>query len=190
MTIDRRKVLLRIGMALTVVAACCGVYVVMTWPMVIASEERELTGLEFHLDLIAQVNDGSYREGYRAWVYRIPPTAATAINADRNSLTTYPMWSALCFDGYKLVRWKPIQAIRASEDRILLERVFDCHSTDVAPEQVRTVEDARHLATSIANGKSALIASWYSSSEGIVTNYFVYVIDLEHRLLIKLSLTT
>ena len=159
----------------------------MCWPSPFFSEERELTGVSFDLELVVCVDDGSFREGSKAWVYRISDNAAEILASDHKQLSEYPMWSALAFDGYNLVRWSPLLELQSSPDHLLAEVLSTDCVTTVLPDDVSNMMEARELASSLARTESGLISGWYTAHHGSVTNYFIFVIDLNRKLLVKLS---
>ena len=58
------------------------------------------------------------------------------------------------------------------------------------PESVTSRRDAYLLASRLARQSGALVSGWYTQRDGVVTNYFVHVLDLNQRILVKLSLLT
>jgi hypothetical protein len=166
-----------------------GVLVVMTWPSMFVSQGRELTGASIDLHESARFDRAS-REGLGATVYRITDTSADALSADRQSLRGYPMWSALAFDGYKRVQWQTFSELRGGPDRLLADALFRGDAASVDASSVRSLDDARDLAASLSGQDGVLICGWYTERDGVVTNYFAYVLDLKRRLLVKLSLLT
>ncbi len=179
-----RRLLIVVGL----VAVAVGLSV--TWPQPFLSRERALTGLSFRAELLCHVDDGSSREGEAAWIWRVPESAARRLAADTERLRGYPMWSALAFDGYRLVRWKPALDLCAGEEQRLMDRVFRDPDTQIRPEGVTSVQDAKRLASGLVQSESAWVSGWYTTLNGTVTNYFVYVLDLDRCLLVKLSLLT
>lgn len=172
-----------------VVVGLFGVLAVMTWPRMFVSQGRELTGAGIELQEFARFDRAS-REGLAASIYRIADNSADALNTDQQSLRSYPMWSALAFDGYKRVRWQTLNELKAGPDRLLADALFrgDVPSADAS--SVRSLDEARDLAVSLSRQEGVLIAGWYTERDGVVTNYFVYVLDLNRRLLVELSLLT
>lgn len=71
-----------------------------------------------------------------------------------------------------------------------MDRVFRDPDTQIRPEGVTRVQDAKRLASGLVQSESAWVSGWYTTLNGTVTNYFVYVLDLDRRLLVKLSLLT
>jgi hypothetical protein len=100
------------------------------------------------------------------------------------------MWCGLAFDGYKRVRWQPIAELKSGPDRILADRALRGDAGEVDAASVHSLEDAQQLAASLSSQEGVLVAGWYTARGGVVTNYFVYVLDLKRRVLVKLSLLT
>jgi hypothetical protein len=180
--------------SVVLLAALCGggafaLFTVMTWPSMFVSQGRVLMGASLELQESARFDRGS-REGRAAWIYRVSGEAADDLSNDPQSLKAYPMWCALAFDGYKRVRWQTIAELKAGPDRILADRALPSEAGDIDAAQVQSLEDAQQLAASLSNQEGVLVAGWYTTSGGVVTNYFVYVLDLKRRMLVKLSLLT
>jgi hypothetical protein len=176
-----------VGVAVAV--ALFGVLAVMTWPRMFVSEGRELTGSSIDLQESARFDRAS-REGLAASVYRIAEGSADLLEADQESLKRYPMWSARAFDGYKRVRWQTINELKNGPDRLLADAIFHGDAASVDASTVRSLDDARQLADSLSQQPGVLISGWYTERDGVVTNYFTYVLDLKRRLIVKLSLLT
>jgi hypothetical protein len=175
-------------------AALCGggafvLLTVMTWPSFFVSQGRELTGVGFELKEVTYFKRGS-REGRAAGIYRLPADAADELMQRQESLKAYPMWSALAFDGYNRVRWQTIAELNGGPDRILADRVLRSDAGEIDRAQVHSLQDAEQLAASLLNQPDVLVAGWYRENGGVVTNYFIYVLDLKQRLLVKVSLLT
>lgn len=183
----------RLGSILFLVALCSGgvfvLFTVMSWPSMFVSQGRELTGVGLELEESARFERAS-REGPAASIYRITGEAADDLSNNRQSLKAYPMWCGLAFDGYKRVRWQTVEELKGGPDRILADRVLRGEAGEVDATQVQGLKDAQQLATSLAYQEGVLVAGWYTASGGIVTNYFVYVLDLKRRILVKVSLLT
>lgn len=168
------------------------VFIVMTWPL-FTSKETELTGLSFDLSEAAFFDDTGMRsEGHRIWIYRIPEDAAQRLNAADYPLSEYPMWSALAFDGYKRIRWMLSTDADSNELQIVMKSVLRSDSAgELTPDYVATLDDARKLASDLTTRDGTLVAGWYTIVDGdVITNYFVYIMNLDERILIKLSLLT
>lgn len=180
----RRRVFIVSGVAL----GLFGLLAVMTWPTMFVSHGRELTGTEIALLEFARFTPSS-REGSAGAAYRIPEPTAESLNANQEILREYPMWSALAFDGYRRVRWQTLQELERGPDQILAV-LFDFDPAPIDATNVRSMNELRDLATTLALHEDALIAGWYTDQDGAITNYFVYVLDLRRRLLVKLSLLT
>jgi hypothetical protein len=181
-----RKVLL--------LAAACGtvaflLFTLMTWPSVFVSQGSELTGVSIELHESARFRRGSC-EGDAAWIYRVSGDAADGLRNNPQSLRAYPMWCGLAFDGYKRVRWQTIAELKGGPDRILADCALRSDTGEVDAAQVQSLEDAQQLAASLSNQEGVLVAGWYTANGGVVTNYFVYVLDLDRRILVKVSLLT
>ena len=187
-----RSLLLRrsVTVPCCILACVFALLAVVTWPRIFVSQGRELTGTSLDLEQIVRVDDGSMREGAAAWVYRLPDRAADALDSDRQRLRRFPMWSALAFDGYRLVRWQTLAEMNRGADRILADSVFRSGGRDLDPANVSAVGDAHDLASFLVQQETVLVSGWYTESKGVVTNYFVYVLDLRRRLMVKLSLLT
>jgi len=165
------------------------VLAVMTWPRMFVSHGRELTGTPINLQEVARFDLAS-REGLAAAVYRFTDTNANALNAHRQSLKGYPMWSGIAFDGYKRVRWQTLSELKSGHDRLLAEALFHGNIIFMDASRVRSIDDARDFASSISGQDGVLISGWYTERGGVVTNYVAYVLDLKRRILIRLSLLT
>jgi len=187
---------MRVTRRLLIVASLVGFIAVafglsVTWPQPFLSKERALTGLWFRAELLCHVDDGSWGEGEAAWIWQVPERAAQRLAADTERLREYPMWSALAFDGYRLVRWKPASDLYSGEERRLMDQVFRDPDTRIQPEGVTSIQDAQRLASALVQSESAWVSAWYTTRpRGTVSNYFVYVLDLDQCLLVKLSLLT
>jgi hypothetical protein len=171
---------------LIVVSVVIVAIVVMTWPSLFVSRSRELTGRNFDLRAISSyVYPG--REGPCASIYRLPNAAADALDADRQSLRQYPMWTALAFDGYQRVRWQTLSELKAGPDQILAT-LFETGGG--IPDDVidNRLTEARNLAVRLTLQEDVLIAGWYVERNGHMTNYFVYVLDLKSRRMVKLGM--
>jgi len=179
----------RILIVSAVVLGLFGIVAVMSWPSMLVSECHELTGTDIDLLELARFYPAS-REGSAGTVYRIPDPSADRLNANQQSLRKYPMWSALAFDGYKRVRWQTLQELKSGPDRLLAETLFGFDSVPMDASSVRSMNELRDLATALAVQESTLIGGWYTDRDGAITNYFVYVLDLRRRLLVKVSLLT
>ena len=80
--------------------------------------------------------------------------------------------------------------LRRGPDRILAERVFKEDSVQTDLSTVSNLADVESFGNHIANQPDVLVAAWYTNSYGVITNYFVYILDLKPQVLIVLSLTT
>ena len=160
------------------------VFALMTWPSVFVSQGRELTGTTLELQEFARFKRG-LREGAGATLYRISGEAVDDLRNDPQSLKAYPMWSTLAFDGYERVSWQTVAELESGPDQILAHRVFGSDAGEVDAARVQSLEDARQVATWLSNQEGVVVAGWYTES-----NYFVYVLDLNRRLLVKLWLLT
>lgn len=162
---------------------------VMTWPALFVSESRELTGIDFKLQQTASYNVPS-REGYSAWVYRLPDSTADALDTDQQSLRSYPMWCALAFDGYNRVRWQTLGELRAGSDQVLDSEVFAFAEANPDAMRDESFNEAFELSTKKSRQDEVLISGWYRKRNDSVVDYFLYILDLKNRLMIKLALTT
>jgi hypothetical protein len=162
----------------------------VNWPIGFVSRGRELTGVEVDLKQVYRFPNHYQREGYSATIYRLR-TGELDSPACRQQLSRYPMWCGLALDGYKRVRWQTLDELRRGPDRILAERVFN---DDVEPIDLGTTDDFGDIhgfAIKLAKqDDDVMIAAWYSNSGGIVTNYFIYILDLRRQVLVQLALTT
>ncbi len=102
------------------------------------------------------------------------------------------MWSTLRFDGYKQIRWSQSAGTNNEELEILLNSVMpNPPARRMALDDIATMDDARQFAHDLSRREGTLASGWYTRVEGeAVSNYFVYVMNLEEKLLIKLSLLT
>lgn len=154
------------------------------------SQEANLTGLTFQLSETAFFDDtGVSGEGRRVWIYRIPEDVAIRMGAPDYPLSKYPLWSPLWFDGYQQTRWTPASAAVPTDFHSLLQTALDSQTVGtIAKEDIVTIDQAREFANNLLKNDDTLVAGWYTSAEGdLVPNYFVYVMNLEQRILIKLS---
>ena len=152
-----------------------------------------MTGLSFELSETASYDETSLRgEGNQIWIYRIPDDAAQRLLAEDYPLTEYPMWCPLAFDGYTQIHWTRSNAPSLTDLQFVLEAaVGDSPPIEMEVEDVKTMHDARRFANALVARDGTLVAGWYTVKEThLVTNYFVYVMNLEQRILVKLSLLT
>jgi len=170
-------------------AGLFGVLAVMTWPRMFVSEGRELTGMGIELRESARFDRAS-REGLAGSVYRITDQSAGALDANQVSLKRYPMWSALAFDGYKRVRWQPVDELKSGPNRLLARAVLRSDAGPVDAASVSTVDEAQQLAAWLSHQEGVQISGWYTERDGVVTNYVAYILDVKRRLIVKLSLLT
>jgi hypothetical protein len=183
----RVVVLLLIG-----VTALLVLFTIMAWPL-FTSEETELTGSSFDLSEASFFDEtGISGEGHKICIYRIPEDAARRLTAADYPLSEYPMWSALAFDGYKRIQWVRSTGTVTNEIQIVLQSVFCSEFVGgVTLDDVATIDDARVFASELSTRDGTLVAGWYTVDDGgVITNYFMYVMNLDQRILIKLSLLT
>lgn len=174
------------------VTALSVLFTVMTWPP-FTSEETELTGLPFNLSEAAVFDDTGIRgEGRRIWIYRVPEDVARRLNAADYPLYDYPMWSALAFDGSKRIQWMRSTGADRDELRMVMQSVFSRESAGpLTLADVTTIDDARKFASYLTTRDGTLIAGWYTVVDGVgIKNYFVYVMNVDQRILVKLSMLT
>jgi hypothetical protein len=163
---------------------------VQSWPRFFFGEGRELTGVDVEFEEVCHFPLEWRREGPTATVYRVPAVTATALNFNRQSLQNYPMWNGLVFDGYRRVPWTTLDELRHGPHQILAERLFDGDAAVTAVDEIESLADARDFGNALGRQDGVLISAWYTGSNGFLTNYFVYVLDLKRCLLVKLTLTT
>ncbi|MGZ0171691.1 MAG: hypothetical protein ACKVHE_19280 [Planctomycetales bacterium] len=166
---------------------------IATWPPV--AQEEELTGLSYKMDQIAFFDDTGIRgEGHRIWIYRIPDDAAQRLAAVDYELSEYPMWSAHAFDGYEQLHWTASVGAANPAATFVLRSLFSGeHRNAINFDDVKTLDDARQFAHSLTLVDGTLVAGWYvvaDADASVATNYFAYVLNLDERLLVKLSLLT
>ncbi len=173
------------------IGAMMTMVVVTSWPMFFVTDSQELTGLRFEMQKVKFISEGG-REGFRTTIYRIPNTAVAEIKSDLRRLKSYPMWSALWFDGYKQARWQTFSELSKISNGRVVANVF--HDISVEGEidlaSVETRADVARYARALLNDPSTLVSGWYTLSGDVVTNYFIYVLDLKQGVIVKLSLIT
>ncbi len=187
----KRPIRVLVGVVICV-AALFAVFTMLIWRP-FTSKEEELTGLSFQLTEVAFFdNTGGRGEGHRIWIYRIPNDAAQRLNAKGYPLSKFPMWSALAFDGYERIQWMPTNTANSADVQLVMKSVFsDESATETDLDDVHTMADARRFAHALTKRRGTLIAGWYTAVDSdSVTNYFVYVMNLNARVLVKLSLLT
>jgi hypothetical protein len=189
MTLPSTTVSRRFRIALILVVVLIAILIVMSWPRMFVSEARELTGSVIDLQQLTHFERPS-REGFSATIFRIPDASAQLLESNVDSLRGYPMWCALAFDGYKRVRWQPLNELVRGPDRILADAAFREGAIQLDPSAVRTTDDAREFAAALARQYGVYVAAWYRERDGVVTRYFAYVLDIKRRLLVKVSLIT
>ncbi len=167
------------------------VFCIVLWPP-FTSEEVELTGLSFQLSETAFYDDtGSRGEGRRIWVYEFPPAASQRLSARDYPLAQYPMWSALAFDGYKRMRWKLVKDANSEEVELLKSALGNDDYERWTYDDALAIDEARGFARKLADRDDTLISGWYTVvNDDMITNYFLYVLNLKDRILVKLSLLT
>lgn len=74
---------------------------VALWPWAYLSLGRTLTGRDLDLREPSRFDDGSWRDGARAWIYELSEADAATLNAARDSLRNYPRWCAGGFFDHK-----------------------------------------------------------------------------------------
>jgi hypothetical protein len=70
----------------------------------------------------------------------------------------------------------------------LADALFAGDAVSVDTSSVRSIDEARALAVSLAEQEGVLISGWYVERDGAVTRYFAYILDLKRRLLVEVSL--
>jgi len=180
---------------LIVVLAIVGLFaffVVISWPMILG-ETRELTGLDFELMELSRFDDtGARGEGTMGWLYRIPESVAEQLDATAYPLTEYPMWSAHRFSGYRQIRWTRASQFNSHDAQLVSKSVFGrAFAIASEPEKVQTLDGATNYAKWLMTQENTYISCWYYwDGEHSVSNYFVYVLNLDERILVKLTLLT
>lgn len=184
------------------IAACAvgGMLCIMAvelWPVAYFPLGRVLTGR--NIDLAGEVCfrevaviDGIAAEtGRSAWVYQLTEADAATLAADRNRLNDYPMRSAgALLDGYQQFRWTSMAELQEGPHKVVVHSALNIDRLDCGRDQIASYADAHCLAAALLQKPITLISGHYTAHETIATNYFLYVLDLERRIVIKLSLLT
>ncbi len=167
------------------------------WPIAYFPLGRVLTGR--NIDLAGEVCfreveviDGiTVRTGRSAWVYHLIEADAAALTADRNALNNYPMWSAgALLGGYQQFRWTSLAELQEGPHKIVVHSALNIDRLDCSRDQIASYADAQCLAATVLQKPATLISGDYTARETTVTNYCLYVLDLERRVVIKLTLFT
>lgn len=187
-----KKRIKRISVIATAATATLfSIFCIMSWPLIIASEEKELTGYSFVFEDVLHFDDGAIREGQSGWIYRIPKSISHDLEANKEELKKYPMWSTLAFDGYNQIHWQNLSALEKGEHRIINDWVFKRSATISDINNVKNVNDIWKYAKYLIQQDDTLISGWYTSEgDGVVDNYFIYIMNPRLDLIIKLASLT
>lgn len=167
------------------------------WPIAYFPLGRVLTGR--NIDLAGEVCfreveviDGIAAEtGRSARVYHLTEADAAALTADRNALNNYPMWSAgAFFDGYRQFHWTNLAELQEGPHKAVVHSALNIDRLDCGRDQIASYTDAHCLVATVLQKPATLISGHYTEQKTTVTNYFLYVLDLERRVVIKLALLT
>ncbi len=183
-------------LACGVAAMLCFVAVEL-WPIAYLPLGRVLTGR--NIDLAGEVCfreveviDGiTARTGRSAWVYHLSEADAAALRSDRNALNDYPMWSAgAFFDGDRQFHWTNLAELQEGPHKAVVRAALNTQQLICGRDQIASYADAHCLAATLLQKPTTLISGDYTARETTVTNYCLYVLDLERRVVIKLFLLT
>ena len=180
---------LKIGGVLAVPVA---LVLLFTWPTMLVSRSRQLTGVAFDLDpLFSYTARLGYSDGYSYEAFRIPAEQLDLLRARRESLAEYPMWSSLGLDEYSLVRWRPCSEV-TDVDReaicvaLMVPDDVSRHGTPVLPEVGRP-EDVKKLALGIFAKKDSYFSYWqYDRGSIPFSHCYLYILGLEDGVLLKI----
>lgn len=175
-------------------------FCIMLWPQPFVSTEKELTGLDFHLQEIFVYDPLRYNyggDGYSLWVYKIPDDVIGKLS-DYEILKQYPMWSALGFDDYVLVRWQKCP-INVFDDKFkqVIERA-GIELNDGHRVKKNSVTSTNRLEGEKTNAAKALAkptsfyAYWYKAAkrhDGTIDvgDVYFYIIDTETKIFYKIA---
>ena len=175
---NRRKLIVEVACFLLCFLA------ITLWPFAYIPLGRILTGRDLDLREPSRFDDGSWREGACAWIYQIAESDAATLNAERDTLRNYPMWSADAFiDHKKQIRWQSFEELENGPDRAVIQSALKAEPSVRDARQVGSLGDAQSLAASLAKQPGVLISGNYDRS-----NYCIYVLDLKQRVLINVVL--
>ncbi len=156
-----------------------------------------LTGVEFPTEIVYRTDTSNRGRELGFWVevYRLPENLQDLLNEKKIDLNDYPMFSGLKWDGYTRVMWTGEFPRNDAE-----KTIYDSIKKDIDPTHVPTLESvsddqsAKDLAGCLLNDRNTLWGGWYKSHKGpdgvMVSDYFIYILNIEKRTLIMFGRDT
>jgi hypothetical protein len=162
------------------------------------STAYSLTGIEFPLKLIYETDTSNCGRdlGFVATVYQLPDDIEKLITKQNINLQAYPMFCGLFFDKYTRYKWHSKFPTDEVEQQV--------YSTFKTPEdlghivkagQVTKNSEAMLLAGYLLKQPGTLCGGWYKIRGKVendlwIPDYFFYIMNLKHKVLIKFILDT
>lgn len=156
-----------------------------------------LTGVEFPIKGVYRTDTSNCGRELGFWVevYRLPENLQDLLNEKKIDLKDYPMFSGLKWDGYTRVMWT-----REFPQNEAEKHIYDSIKKDIDPTHVPMLESvsddqsAKDFAGCLLNDRNTLWGGWYKSHKwpggGMVSDYFIYILNIEKRTLIMFGRDT
>lgn len=151
----------------------------------------ELTGISFPETVVFEKHEAQ-REGYAVKILRIPDDVVMQMKKPGYRLDLYPQGGLLGTE-YKVIHWSDCSKIRGEDKerlRCVLARELPAAPLEI--KRIKSIDDGRNYATYLANKKGTFYCYYYKESVELrmITDVFLYLINLDEKVLVMVVLNT